>query len=185
MHIKLITVTVIIFSLFESCGNDKASQIGENTFVYKSKVYKLIDNELTQIADLDEKGIRKFEILKPQRKTLGVTSLSYVKIGATGRVDALYRGNYLYFKLYLEGINDLKENYLPGRFTIEFADEYGFIIHSTEILTSDLIGYVGDEKKIDHYEYNGKTEMSTDINAAIKTYSISSTVKAKNSLYNN
>jgi len=50
--------------------------------------------------------------------------------------------------LYLERINDLKENYLPGRFTIEFADEFGFIIHSTEILTSDLIGYIGDEKKL-------------------------------------
>jgi hypothetical protein len=147
--------------------------------VYDTKVYKLIDDELTQVADLNSKTIRKFEVLKPQQKNLGTDTLWFIKPGVEAKVNALYRGNYLYFKLYIEGINDLKENYYPGQFNLEFLDEFGFLLHSTEVLTSDLTGIVGENGKIDHFEYNGKTEMSTEINSAIKTFSVSSTVKGK------
>lgn len=178
MYSKLIT-TIGLFFVLVGCRNNPTVQIAENTFIHDSKVYKLIDNELTEVADLNTKQIRKFEVLKPKEKNLGRRYLSYIREGVFAKVDALYRGNYLYFKLSLDGINDLKENFLPGKFTLEFIDEFGFLLHSTEIMTSDLIGMIGENREIDHYEYSGKTEMSTDINAAIKTFSVSSTVKPR------
>lgn len=166
-----------------SCSNSNTTQIAENTFVYKSKVFKLVDNELTEVANLDDKAIRKFEILKPTKKDFGTYDLSYVKKGVTSELNGLYRGNTLYFKLSIFGINDLKENYAPGAFTIHFADEFGFILHSTEIPTNELTGLVDGNHTISSFEYNGKTEMSTDINNAIKHFSVSSTVKEKSNKY--
>jgi hypothetical protein len=179
MNSKFTSLTFFLIVFLMGCQNDKATQIAENTFVFKTKVYKLVDNELTEVADFDTKKIRKFEILKPQTKTLGTISLSYVKSGAIAKLDALYRGNYLYFKLTIEGLNNLKENYAPGKFTIEFVDEFGFNLHSTEIPTSDLIGMVGDDNKVIQFEFNGKTEMSTEINSAIKTFSLTAAIKEK------
>jgi hypothetical protein len=173
---KFTTIAFLLLLYLTGCQNDKATQIAENTFIYKTKVYKLIDNELTEVAELDTKRIRKFEILKPQTKSLGTIALSYVKSGASARLEALYRGNYLYFKLYIEGLNDLKENYSPGKFTIEFVDEFGFFLHSTEVPTGDLVGMIGGDNKIDHFEFNGKTEMSTEINSSIKTFSVSAAI---------
>ena len=173
-----IALLLICFALV-SCQNSETVQIADNTFVYKNKVYKLIDNELTEVADLNAKQIRKLEVLKPQEKTLGTHTLSYISEGVTAKVNALYRGNYLYFKLNLEGINDLKDNYYPGSLTLEFVDEYGFLLHSTAISTGDLIGMVGSNGKIDHFEFSGKTEMSTEINKAITDFSVSSSIKRK------
>jgi hypothetical protein len=177
MNIKVLFAISIIVGL-SSCQN-KTTQIADNTFVYNDKIFKLIDNELTQMGDLNSKNIRKFEVLKPQEKNLGTQTLSYISRSAVAKVDALYRGNFLYFKLYIEGINDLKERYYPGKFTLKFVDEYGFLLHSTELLTSDLIGMINDDGKVDHFEFLGKTEMSTEINKAIKTFTVSSTVKEK------
>ena len=178
MKFKLLHIVFVTFFI-SACKEEKTTQISDNTFVYGNKIYKVVDNELTELADLDSKKIRKFEVLKPKQKSLGTSSLSYIKPNATAQLDALYRGNILYFKLNIDNFNDLKENYYPGKFTIEFEDEYGFIINSTEVLTSDLIGLVGDNGKVTRYVYNGKTEMSTDINSSIKTFSVSSTVKSK------
>ena len=58
-------------------------------------------------------------------------------------------------------------------------DSLGFIIHTTQLLTSDLINIVGEDHKTERFEYNGKTEMSTEINSSIATFTISSTVKKK------
>lgn len=169
--------------LFCSCSNSNTTQIAENTFVYKSKVFKLVDNELTEVANLDAKEIRKFEVLKPTKKDFGNCDLSFVKAGVTAKLNGLYRGNTLYFKLSLFGINDLKETYAPGTFIIHFADEFGFILHTTEIPTNELTALVDDNHTISYFEYNGKTEMSTDINNAIKDFSVSSTVKVKSNNY--
>jgi len=177
-HIALLAFYLITFS---GCKSDGARQVGDNTFVFQGKVYKVIDNEVVEMADLNNEKIRKFEIMKPQQKTLGTADLSFVKAGATGKIDALYRGNYLYYKLDLEGINDLRDNYSTGRFTIQFLDQFGFIIHSAEIMTSDLTAEIGSYKQIERFEYLGKTEMSTEVNSAISTCSISSTVKLKGS----
>ncbi len=162
-----------------SCGQKSSTQIADKTFVYDSKVYKIVDNELTELADLNSKNIRKLEFLKPKQKSLGKISLSYIKEDATAQIDALYRGNILYFKLNINDLKDLKEKYNAGKFTIEFLDEFNFILNSVDVVTSDLIGLVDEEGKVTQYVYNGKVEMSTDINSEIKSFSVSSTVKAK------
>ncbi len=179
MKLNSVFLFLLVCSLLCSCQNNETIQIADNTFVHNKKVYKLVDNELTEVADLNAKQIRKFEVLKPQEKTLGTHTLSYISKGVTARVNALYRGNYLYFKLYLEGINDLKDNYYPGTFTLEFVDEFGFLLHSTEIPAGDLIGIVDSNGQVDHFEFNGKSEMSTEINKAITDFTVSSSVKRR------
>lgn len=177
MKLLCLLITSIVF-LF-SCKNHDSTQISDKTFIYKNKIYKIVDNELLELASLDSKNIRKFEVLKPKQKSLGTASLSFVKENAFAKLDALYRGNILYYKFNLTGFNDLKDNYYPGKFTIDFEDEYGFIINSIEILTSDLTGLIGSDGSVESYMYNGKTEMSTDINSEIKKFSVSSNVKLK------
>lgn len=170
--------SLIIF--FYSCSNSDTTQVAENTFVYKSKIYKIVDNELTIIGDLKSDSIRKFQVHQPVKREFGKSDLTFVKEGAFARLDALYRGNSLYFNLYIIGMNDLKENYATGHFIIQFADEFDFIIHSTEVSTNELTAMVGnDNRTVEAYTYNGKTEMSSDIYKAIKKYSVSSTVKIK------
>ena len=142
-------------------------------------MYLLVDNELTEVADLDSK-IRKYEVIKPKKKDFGTVSLSYIKPDASAKLDALYRGNILYFKLNLMDLQDLKDNYTVGVFTINFKDDYGFILHSTDVSTGELIGMIDGQGNVIGYEYNGKTEMSTAINAEIKSIDVSSTVKRLN-----
>jgi hypothetical protein len=163
--------------LFSSCTGD--IRIGENTFIHKDKIYKVIDNELREIGDLSAKEIKKFGVSKPRQKDFGASSLSFIKSGASTSLKALYRGNFLYYSLTLEGINDLNDSYNSGTLTIEFIDEYGFIMHSTEIPTSELIGMLGADNKPHAFVYHGKTEMSTEINAAIKSYDVSASIRKK------
>lgn len=167
-------LTLIVMAILTSCNDDRTTQVGEGTFVHGNKVYKLVDNELTQIADLDSK-----DTSKPQRKAFGNISISYVKAGASADLNVLYRAGILYFKLNLKGINDLKDNYSYGEFTIQFSDEFGFILQTTPVQINELIGMVGEDNKIQGFEYNGKTPMTSTIYNAIKMFSVSSTVKAK------
>lgn len=176
MKKKIITLTLLT-GLISGCGVKETTQIAENTFVYKEKVYKIVDNELAMIGDLKSDSIRKFEILKPTQKDLGSADISFVKAGASTKLDALYRGNILYFKLFIIGINDLRDNYSTGMFTINFKDEFDFILHKTEISTNELTRVLDENNNINYFEYNGKTEMSTEINKSIKSYSVSSSVK--------
>jgi hypothetical protein len=175
----------LIFSLLMGCqtdpktAGDTAIPIGEGTFIYKRIVYKLLNNELLQISDLDSPHIRKLEISKPALKYLGEASIDFVKKGASGNISSVYRGNYLYFRLRLHGINDLKDNFYPGNFTIEFLDEFGFVINSIDVQTSELIREVGDDGTTDSYEYNGKMELSKEAETAISSCSITSSVKPK------
>lgn len=170
----------ILTILFSSCSNSETTQVAENTFVYKKKIYKIVDNELTIIGDLRSDSIRKFQVHQPVIRDFGKSDLSFVKEDAYTKMDALYRGNSLYFNLYILGLNDLRENYGTGHFIIHFEDEFGFTIHSTEIATNELTRNLGeDNKKILSFSYNGKTEMSNDIYKAIKSYNVSSTVKEK------
>ncbi len=165
-----------MLALTASCsGND--TQIAENTFVHGHKIYKMIDNELREVGDLNASEIKKFEVSQPKQRDLGTSDLSFVKPGASTSLKALYRGNYLYYSLQVNGINDLRDSYLPGRFTLEFVDEYGFILHAIEIPVTDLVGMVDDSGKPESFIYNGKTEMSTEINAAIKKYEVTASIK--------
>ncbi|MBL4676902.1 MAG: hypothetical protein JKY70_11970 [Mucilaginibacter sp.] len=160
-----------------SCGSD--TQIGENTFVHKDKIYRVIDNEVREIGDLSAKEIKRFEVSKPKQKDLGMSSMSFVKPGAYATLKALYRGNFLYYTLTVNGLNDLRDSYNAGSLTIEFIDEFGFIMHSTEIRTNELIGELGDNGKYFDFIYHGKTEMSTEINAAIKRYDVTASIKRR------
>ncbi len=166
---------------FISCTNSKTTEIGENTFVHNDKVYRIIDNEVREIGDLNAKDIKKLEVFKPNQRDLGTTSLSFVKPGATTALKALYRGNLLYYSLAVAGLNDMKENYSNGAFTINFKDEFGFILHSVEIPRDEMVGMVGDDGKVMYFHYDGKTEMSTEINAAIKSYDVASSVNKRTS----
>ncbi len=180
---NLILLVAFCFILV-SCDTKRTTQIGENTFVRGDKVYRVIDNEINEIGDLSGKAVRKFEVLKPTEKSYGIHSLSYVKEGASAQLDALYRGNFLYYRLTLKNFTDLKSAYNPGVFTIEFMDEFGFIIHTTEVPTNELVGMMGDNNVIQSYVFNGKTEMSSDINKSIKTYDVASSVKSKSQFSN-
>jgi hypothetical protein len=177
-----IYLMAVVSLLTLSCSSNN-TQIAENTFIHGNKIYKVIDNELREIGDLNAKEIRKFEVTKPKQRDLGKATLSFVKPGAYSRLKALYRGNFLYYTLYIQGLNDLRENYQSGRLTIEFIDEYGFILHSTEIAVNELTAMVGDDGKAEAFVYHGKTEMSTEINTSIRTYDVTAGIRLK-SAYN-
>jgi hypothetical protein len=185
MYTKCIGLTLLIPTLLLGCKNDsefpveKAIPIGEGTFIYKEKVYKLLNNELLQIGDLKSANIRKFEISTPKLKYLGVASIAFVKNGASVDVSSVYRGNSLYFKLEFRGINDLKEHYLPGSFSLDFLDQYGFMIYSVNIPTSELIGSIDPAGLTVSYEYNGKIELSIEAETAIQKCGMESTVRPK------
>jgi hypothetical protein len=184
MKTNLLLLFGLLLIIFSSCSNrNDTVQIGENTFVYKNRVYRIIDNEVREIGNLKSDSIKLFQIIKPVKRNFGQDNLDYVKQGAYANLDALYRGSILYFNLHINGFNDLKEAYNPGSFIIHFEDEFGFIIHTTEISTVELTALVNQDKTIIEYSYNGKTEMSTDIYRAIRNYSISSTVKVKSSRF--
>jgi hypothetical protein len=177
-----IAYSLLIFSFISitACSSNKTTQVAENTFVYNNKVYKIIDNEIREIGNLNADTIKKFEVFRAKKLDLGSYDLSYVKAGATVSVKTLYRGNYLYYSVDILGFNNMKDGYSTGQFTLNFKDEFGFDLHSVEIPLGELVGSVDGNGKILFYHYNGKTEMSTDINSAIKTYSVSSSVKNPN-----
>jgi hypothetical protein len=176
MNLFKTSLAVLFITTMASCsGSD--TQIAENTFIHGKKIYKMIDNELREVGDLNASEIKKFEVSKPKQRDLGTSDLSFVKPGAFTRLKALYRGNFLYFSLEVDGINDLRENYQAGQLTLNFVDEFGFTLHSTEIPVGELVGMIGASGKPEAFSYSGKTEMSTEINAAIKKYEVTASIK--------
>lgn len=173
------SLALVSYTVITSCSSKTPTQIAENTFIQDNKIYKVIDNEVREIADLNADNIKKFEVSKPKQRDLGVSTLSFVKQGAETSLKALYRGNYLYYSLKITGINDLRENYSDGRFSIEFVDEFGFILHSTEVSTGELTRIMDSNGSVQYFEYNGKTEMSTEINSAIKTYNMTASLRKR------
>ena len=154
-----------------ACGS-KDTQIADNTFIHGTKIYKVIDNEVREIADINN-DVKKFEALKPTQHDFGKYELSWVRQDAHTNLKALYRGNFLYYNLTVHGLNDLKSSFSrTGRFTLQFLDEYGFILHEVEVPITELTGVVNDTGDLQYYTYNGKTEMSTEINSAIKKYDV-------------
>jgi hypothetical protein len=173
----LILLLSISSTLFFSCHRpNNTTQIGDNTFVHNDKIYRIIDNQIREIGDLNASDIKKFEVLKPVQRDLGTHPISQLKIGASVSLKALYRGNFLYYGLRINNLNDLRENYNDGDLNIVFVDEYGFEMHSTTIDAHDLTGDLGENGVINYLYYNGKTEMSTDINSAIKDFQITTRI---------
>lgn len=113
---NLFTILILV-AFFSGCTENQTTQVAENTFVYNSKIYKIVDNELTIIGDLNSDSIRKFQVHQPVKREFGECTLDFVKPNSHTELNALYRGNSLYFNFYLLGLNDLKEEYEPGLFS--------------------------------------------------------------------
>jgi len=173
---NLIVSILGVITIFSSCNSTPTTMVADNTFVHGSKVYKIIDNEIRELGDLNSDTIKKFQVFKAKTRDFGTQNLTFVKPGAKIALKVLYRGNYLYYSITLLGFNDIKSNYSTGQFTLNFLDDYGFILHSIDIPLNDLVGSVDNNNKIQFYQCTGKTEMSTDINSAIKTYEVNSSI---------
>lgn len=169
MKIKILAIGIAT-TLLSACSS-KDTQIADNTFIRGDKIYKVIDNELREVADIDGK-VKKFEALKPKQRDFGRFDMSFVKVDAYTTLKALYRGNLLYYNLKVFGINNMNTSY-NSHITIEFLDEYGFILHKVEVAKAELTSIVDNDGNRLYYLYSGKTEMSTDINSAISTYNVS------------
>ncbi|MCB0501530.1 MAG: hypothetical protein KDD32_02520 [Bacteroidetes bacterium] len=177
---KNIILTILLIAIgLTSCINpsSKTVQIGENTFVHNDKVYRIIDNQITELGNMESDSITKSTVLNPNLKFYGEYDLDYVKRGASTDMSAVYRGDVLYFKLDVEGLNDLHDNYYGGGLTINFLDDYNFQIHSIFIEISDLTRIVDSNNSTLHFEYNGKTQMSAEVYKAISDYSVSSSLR--------
>ncbi len=178
---KRIAFTIAVITALISCSDMKTEtiQIGENTFVHQEKVFRIIDNEITELGNLKSDSITKSAVLNPKLKDYGTFELDYVIEGASTDLMAVYRGDVLYFKMDLKGMNDLREKYSGGGLAINFLDEYGFQIHSTTVEMSELIRIVGYNNETMNFEYNGKTQMSSEVYRAIASYSVTSFLREK------
>ena len=178
-NVLIIGYLELLFSLFPALSCDRTVQVGESTFIYKSKVFRIIDNEIMELGDLENDLINKSDLTLPKLKSYKQYNLDYVKHGAFTELSAVYRGNDLYFKMELKGFNELTEKYFRGGFTLSFADEYGFQIHSTYIPIEGLIRIVDKDKNTLRFNFNGKTSISYEIYRAIDHYTVSSSIVKK------
>jgi hypothetical protein len=167
-------LTVLLFS----CHHDTI-HIGENTFVHNEKVYRVIDNQITDLGTLDSDSIVKSIVVNSVLRDFGKNEMDYVRKSAYSELRAVYRGDVLYFKIGIYGLNDIRERYTGGALIINLQDTYGFQIHTFPVQISELTRIVGDNNKTLYYEYNGKTQMSSEVNQAISTYSVASSLREK------
>lgn len=161
------------------CSCTETVQIGENTFVHNRSVYRVIDNEVTKLGSMESDSISQSAVLNPELKDYGFRDLSYIRQDVSANLSAVYRGDILYFKLDLLGLNDLRDRYTGGGLSINFLDEFGFQIHSTTIEMSQLTRILGNDNETLNFEYNGKTQMSSEVYRAITEYSVFSFLREK------
>lgn len=76
-------------------------------------------------------------------------------------------------------MNNLRDKYRSGNLTVNFVDEFGFEIGSTEIGVGDLIRILGSSKETLRFEYNRRSQMSSEMYKSIYTYSVSSSLTEK------
>lgn len=178
---RILFIIILSSLALSACDQTRSNtvQVGENTFVHKSRVYRVIENQITELGDLKSDNIPRSEVLKSQLKDYGLKDMDYVRKGAVSNLEAVYRGDVLYFKYELHGMNDLRDRYTNGYLTINFNDDYGFLIHASPIGITDLTRIIDDEGKTLHFEYNGKTQMSAEIYTAITSYSVSSSLRER------
>lgn len=170
---------IILFgSSIVSCKKSETIPIADNTFVFDNRVYKVIDNEITELANLDEDTISKS--LKPDHKIFDMVSIGFVKKGATTDLSGVYRGDMLFLKMKLEGINDLRENYSGSGISINLKDEYGFNLKTLDIQKEEIIRIVDNDNQTSHFEYHGNVPLSAEVYKAIKNYDISSSLTRNN-----
>jgi YD repeat-containing protein len=177
-------IPLVLFPLlFGSCQDapPETTQVGEDTFVHGDHVYRIIGSEIMEVGNLKKDTIAQSSVLKPSREDYGTYELDYVKEGATADLEAIYRGDKLYFKLEIEGMADLiseSRNALgsSGGVNIKFLDNEGFQIHRVPIKVNELTRILTRDGTVSHYEYNGKARMSSEIYRAIYTFSVSSSL---------
>ncbi len=171
---KLTSILTVTFLMLVACDN--SAQVGENTFIYGKKVYRIIDNEITELGNLATDNISKSEVLNSVLRDFEKYEMDFVRAGVYTNLSAIYRGDILYFKMELHALNDLRKKYSRGGLTINLVDEYGFRIYEIHVQLSDLIRIVGTDGSTKHFEFNGKTQMSSEVYKAIYTYSVSSSL---------
>jgi len=171
-------IVCISLSLF-SCTKSTTIQIGENTFMYNGTVYRIIDNQITELGSMESDSIPKSTVLRPQLKNFGQYSLGYIKAQATSTLLGVYRGDVLYYKLEINDLNDLRDRFSGGAITLNFLDSYGFEIQKTDIPMSDLVSVLNDSNKTIRFEFNGKVQMSSEMHRSIIAYSVSSSLRKK------
>lgn len=171
-------IMIIVASAIGGCQHDTI-HIGENTFVHNEKVYRVIDNQVTDLGTLDSDSIVKSRVINSVLRDFGRDDMDHVKRGAYSELRAAYRGDILYFKIGIYGLNDLRERYAGGALILNLQDQYGFQIHTFAVQASELTRIVGDKNETLYYEFNGKTQMSSEVNEAISTYSVASSLRVK------
>lgn len=179
------TVLILTIFFFAGCSKHKdAVKIDDNTFVHDSKVYRIVDNEVMQISDLDADNTRKYDALKTLSRDLGKNKLDQIKANATAHLTTLYRNNRMYFRLNISGLNDLLENYERGTFTVQFYDSLAYVIYSVKINSNELTAIIGrDGKSIVDFSYTGISEMPLHSFEMIESYEIASSVSKKERNY--
>ena len=173
-----ITILLILTAVQFSCRHDTI-HIGDNTFVHNEKVYRVIDNQITDLGTLDSDSIVKSIVINSVLRDFGKNTMDYVRKGAYSELRAVYRGDILYFKIGIYGLNDIRERYSGGALIVNLQDTYGFQIHTFPVQISELTRIVGENDKTLYYEYNGKTQMSSEVNQAISAYSVASSLREK------
>jgi hypothetical protein len=177
MKVKNLTWLSFLMIAITSCSSNY-TQIGENTFIHDNKVYRVIGNDVKEVGDMSSSDIQKLSSVKPQLISLKDYTLDFIKRGAYSNIKALSRNGNLYYTFKLYGINDLSDNYLPGRLTVDFIDEYGFVLYSAAISTTEMTKNLDDAGNTSFYSYTGKVDISEAVTSAIKTYRVSSSLQA-------
>lgn len=154
-------------------------QIGENTFVHQEKVFRVIENQITELGNLNSDSLAKSTVLSQKLKDFGRYNMDYVKPGAATLLSGVYRGDIFYFRAEVFGLNDLTERYSGGGLTFDFLDEFGFQIQTITVLQNELTRIVGDNDKTLYFQYYGKTQMSSEVYRSLASYSVSSSLRKK------
>ena len=176
--LNYILVFAGLFVISSACqsNKNKAVQVGDNAFIHDNKVYKIIDNQVTLLQDMENDTIAKSSILEPKMKMFQPDTLDFIKEGARAFLTGVYRGDQFYFTLRIGGFNNLREDYHSGGLTINLKDQYGFNLHSIEAGVDDFVRVVNENDETRFFSYDGKTQMNSHIFRAIDDYSISSSL---------
>lgn len=175
---KNFILTSLLVTILCSCNNSEAIRIAENTFVLNDRVFSVIDNEITELANLKEDTISK--TMKPDHKSFGEVPLDFISEGAIIELSGVFRGNVLFVKMKLYGMNDLREKYSGNGLSINLKDEYGFNLKTLEISKGEMVRVVGYDKETSHFVYDGFVPMNAEIYRAISEYDISSSLSRNN-----
>ena len=161
------------FMFLIACGTD-AVRLDDDTFSYKNKVYRVVDNEVLLLNKLDG-DIKEFSITRVDSfRDMGEESLSFIKKEARISLKIMYRGSLLYYSITLYGFQKDLYKY-GGVIAINFYDKHGFILCREVIAKNAFSARVGLEDEVKYHLSQGRIEMSSGLYEAIDRYIVSST----------